>query len=206
MIKINIKLSTENNPTPSTMNRVASYQHLTIFSNERDPMICSICQCDYQVGEPEMKLPCGHGFHPDCLMPWISSNDTCPICRHPIHATMTREYATAIRNRFLVNMINRFRCHNKIQLDNTKRPVPCMSCELLTDTNRFDHYSDPLFLSSYPINPLVNLHLKLCGPCFSAMVDGAAIFIQTVARRLIQKQRLKRLKYLGIKPSCVIIV
>lgn len=31
-----------------------------------------------------VKATCGHFFHPDCLIPWLEKNSTCPMCRQGI--------------------------------------------------------------------------------------------------------------------------
>ena len=30
---------------------------------------------------------CGHKFHTNCLMEWLSTHDTCPVCRHDLVTT-----------------------------------------------------------------------------------------------------------------------
>ena len=47
---------------------------------------CPVCQDDFKEGEEEavVKMPCGHAFHKECLLPWLESNNTCPTCRHEI--------------------------------------------------------------------------------------------------------------------------
>jgi hypothetical protein len=32
---------------------------------------CSVCQCDFDVDEETVKLPCDHFFHSDCILPWF---------------------------------------------------------------------------------------------------------------------------------------
>lgn len=45
---------------------------------------CSICLESYKYGEYLCGLPCGHNFHMNCIMMWITrDNHCCPICRWP---------------------------------------------------------------------------------------------------------------------------
>lgn len=45
---------------------------------------CSICLESYKYGEFLCGLPCGHNFHVNCIMMWITrDNHCCPICRWP---------------------------------------------------------------------------------------------------------------------------
>lgn len=45
---------------------------------------CTICQDEVKVGEKAAFLPCKHWFHDECVVPWLKSHNTCPICRAPI--------------------------------------------------------------------------------------------------------------------------
>lgn len=42
---------------------------------------CSICQEDFLEGESVLKLPCRHLYHEVCVMRWLESHTTCPVCR-----------------------------------------------------------------------------------------------------------------------------
>ena len=42
---------------------------------------CSICQEDFQAGANVVKLPCRHLYHTDCVIHWLETNNTCPLCR-----------------------------------------------------------------------------------------------------------------------------
>ena len=46
---------------------------------------CPICSEEYAVAEVLMQLPCSHFFHSGCVLPWLSSKKTCPICRFVIN-------------------------------------------------------------------------------------------------------------------------
>jgi len=46
-----------------------------------DQPSCPVCSEDYVVGEVVTKLPCSHIFHRPCVLPWLETRRTCPICR-----------------------------------------------------------------------------------------------------------------------------
>ena len=45
---------------------------------------CCICQCEIELGNETVLLPCGHMYHWDCCSQWLNTNNTCPICRFEI--------------------------------------------------------------------------------------------------------------------------
>ncbi|GAA95299.1 uncharacterized protein L969DRAFT_92441 [Mixia osmundae IAM 14324] len=46
---------------------------------------CSICLCDFEVGEAVRVLPCGHLFHQVEVDPWLlQTKRVCPVCRTSI--------------------------------------------------------------------------------------------------------------------------
>mmetsp|Transcript_96895 Transcript_96895/g.216079 ORF Transcript_96895/g.216079 Transcript_96895/m.216079 type:complete len:351 (+) Transcript_96895:26-1078(+) len=42
---------------------------------------CAICRESFATGEVLRLLPCNHEFHETCIITWLQSNNTCPICR-----------------------------------------------------------------------------------------------------------------------------
>jgi E3 ubiquitin-protein ligase RNF13 len=53
-------------------------KHLTNIS-------CPICLENFEERTKIKLLPCDHGFHKDCIEPWIAANnDSCPICRQTV--------------------------------------------------------------------------------------------------------------------------
>lgn len=60
---------------------------------EGSPMLekdCAVCKDQFKVGteDPDeqivVTLPCHHPFHEPCIMPWLKSSGTCPVCRHQL--------------------------------------------------------------------------------------------------------------------------
>ena len=43
---------------------------------------CSICIEDFELGEALRVIPCGHQYHTDCIMPWLTARAAnCPMCK-----------------------------------------------------------------------------------------------------------------------------
>ncbi|KAI3829532.1 hypothetical protein L1987_03658 [Smallanthus sonchifolius] len=43
--------------------------------------VCVICKENVGVGGVVNRLPCGHVYHPSCIVPWLNARNTCPLCR-----------------------------------------------------------------------------------------------------------------------------
>jgi len=47
-----------------------------------DSCCCCICLEEFEHKEKVRVLPCGHKFHEDCLIPWLTERDaSCPLCK-----------------------------------------------------------------------------------------------------------------------------
>jgi len=48
---------------------------------------CSVCLVEFTLEDTSVcKLACSHGFHIDCLKPWLARAHTCPVCRLELRA------------------------------------------------------------------------------------------------------------------------
>ena len=56
-------------------------KHCKKVGLKMEPPSCTVCCDNITVGSKGMFMPCGHVYHPDCLTPWLESNNTCPVCR-----------------------------------------------------------------------------------------------------------------------------
>eukprot|EP01103_Thecamoeba_quadrilineata_P003663 TRINITY_DN13422_c0_g1_i1.p1 TRINITY_DN13422_c0_g1~~TRINITY_DN13422_c0_g1_i1.p1 ORF type:complete len:210 (+),score=27.38 TRINITY_DN13422_c0_g1_i1:154-783(+) len=42
---------------------------------------CAVCKDEFIKENQVVELPCEHLFHKDCILPWLESNNSCPVCR-----------------------------------------------------------------------------------------------------------------------------
>lgn len=45
---------------------------------------CGVCLDAFQLDDSAVALPCKHVYHEDCLVPWLKTSGTCPICRYAL--------------------------------------------------------------------------------------------------------------------------
>ncbi|XP_027127745.1 E3 ubiquitin-protein ligase CIP8-like [Coffea arabica] len=56
----------------------------TEIKSELEALACAVCKDIVGVGEMVKKLPCGHGYHEDCIIPWLGSRNSCLVCRYEL--------------------------------------------------------------------------------------------------------------------------
>ena len=56
------------------------YNHVSPCVVSDKPRICTICIEPMKVGDIQNRLGCGHGFHPECIKPWLTNDCTHPLC------------------------------------------------------------------------------------------------------------------------------
>nr|GLL27030.1 uncharacterized protein LOC109189890 [Ipomoea trifida] len=71
---------------PAAVSVVNSLPCVVIKDQEQldDNLACAICKDSLSVGSVVNQLPCSHVYHPSCILPWLSSRNTCPLCRYEL--------------------------------------------------------------------------------------------------------------------------
>lgn len=53
-----------------------------LVQNLCNSTMCSVCIDDFEEGEMLRVLPCGHTYHTDCILPWLTTRaPNCPLCK-----------------------------------------------------------------------------------------------------------------------------
>jgi len=64
---------------------VEHLHHIQISEDHiRNTGSCPVCLRDFKLGEEACHLHCGHIHHPTCILRWLESGNTCPLCRFQV--------------------------------------------------------------------------------------------------------------------------
>jgi len=69
-------------PVPAPDDMIARLPRTKVKANS--PLLsqdCAVCKDGFEVTQDTIALPCTHSFHDECILPWIKSSGTCPVCR-----------------------------------------------------------------------------------------------------------------------------
>ncbi|KAK7270140.1 hypothetical protein RIF29_23064 [Crotalaria pallida] len=82
---------------PAAKSAVEALPTVEIVS-EKEAVVCAVCKDMVVVGDVAKRLPCGHQYHGDCIVPWLGSRNSCPVCRFEL-PTDDKEYEQQRKNK-----------------------------------------------------------------------------------------------------------
>ncbi|XP_065169846.1 E3 ubiquitin-protein ligase RNF181-like [Atheta coriaria] len=71
----------KNLPPPASAAAIASLPDVTI---QKSSVQCPICLKEFDTGLQVKEMPCKHIFHSECILPWLSKTNSCPLCRYEL--------------------------------------------------------------------------------------------------------------------------
>ncbi|XP_020585814.1 probable E3 ubiquitin-protein ligase RHC2A [Phalaenopsis equestris] len=76
-----------NDNTPASKVAIESLPTVTITETHIVmDSYCAVCTEALELGDEAQEMPCKHIFHKDCILPWLSLRNSCPVCRHELPA------------------------------------------------------------------------------------------------------------------------
>jgi len=84
-----METSNTNRPVAATEEVIGNLPRVVL--EEGSPLLekdCAVCKEQFKTDVEDsdelvvVTLPCKHPFHEPCIMPWLKSSGTCPVCRY----------------------------------------------------------------------------------------------------------------------------
>ncbi|KAL6135455.1 hypothetical protein ACLB2K_067683 [Fragaria x ananassa] len=60
------------------------FVEFTVEELSKEEVFCAVCKDDIVLEDKVRSLPCCHYYHQDCIVPWLSIRNTCPVCRYEL--------------------------------------------------------------------------------------------------------------------------
>lgn len=64
---------------------------------KHDELVCAICKDVLALGTEVNQLPCSHVYHSHCILPWLKTRNSCPLCRYEL-PTDDKDYEEGKQN------------------------------------------------------------------------------------------------------------
>uniref|UniRef100_A0AC11AS69 Ring finger protein 181 n=1 Tax=Ovis aries TaxID=9940 RepID=A0AC11AS69_SHEEP len=70
-------------PPPAAKTAVENLPR-TVIRGSQAELKCPVCLLEFEEAETAIEMPCHHLFHSNCILPWLSKTNSCPLCRHEL--------------------------------------------------------------------------------------------------------------------------
>ncbi|KAM7238797.1 hypothetical protein CapIbe_010317 [Capra ibex] len=70
-------------PPPAAKTAVENLPR-TVIGGSQAELKCPVCLLEFEEAETAIEMPCHHLFHSNCILPWLSKTNSCPLCRHEL--------------------------------------------------------------------------------------------------------------------------
>ncbi|KAL1360195.1 hypothetical protein HN51_005551 [Arachis hypogaea] len=98
-------------------------------------LVCAICKDALVLGTEASQLPCSHLYHGSCILPWLSTRNSCPLCRYEL-PTDDKDYEEGKQNGVLQH-VN----HDRQQLEMVDVDDSSSDVSVLAEVNEADSIS-----------------------------------------------------------------
>ncbi|PKA66987.1 E3 ubiquitin-protein ligase RING1 [Apostasia shenzhenica] len=72
-------------PPPATRSSIDAMPTIKITQRHlRGDSHCPVCKEKFELGSEAREMPCKHLYHSDCIIPWLTQHNSCPVCRHEL--------------------------------------------------------------------------------------------------------------------------
>lgn len=74
-------------PPPASRSSIDAMPTIKISNRHlRSDSHCPVCKDKFELGSEARQMPCNHLYHSECIVPWLSQHNSCPVCRQELPA------------------------------------------------------------------------------------------------------------------------
>ncbi|CAK7354910.1 unnamed protein product [Dovyalis caffra] len=68
-------------PVPAAKSSIDALERV-VFDGSASARDCTVCMEEIKAGSEEIRMPCSHVYHSDCIVQWLQTSRLCPLCRY----------------------------------------------------------------------------------------------------------------------------
>ncbi|CAD5187237.1 unnamed protein product [Musa acuminata subsp. malaccensis] len=91
--------ATRRGPSPAPAASIYALPTVRISEPASSLPACAICKDEFPLDSTARRLPCSHLYHSDCIVPWLSLHNSCPVCRSRLPSSSSSSDGSNALNR-----------------------------------------------------------------------------------------------------------